>query len=300
MCALALIWTLAAVNIRGLRDAGFLQIAMTALKIVPLVVIAGLGVAAGSWDNLPALAPQQNSPLPAIAACALLTLWAFTGFEAGVMPAGAVKDAERVIPRAIVIGMITVTLIYLTASFAVMLLVHPSELARSTAPFAEAARALGGWGPKLVAAGALLATAGALNGIIFVSGQAPMAAALDKLAPNVLGRTNAGGAPYVALLISVALGSALLLLNTSRGTIGAFQFLIMMSTGTILIPYLVSALAELRHSLDRAKSAALAAVIGGYFALFALIGSGWEVLAWGGVLLAIGLPLYILGRDLRR
>lgn len=300
LAELALIWVLTLINIRGLREAGFIQILMTALKIVPLVAIAGLGIAAGDPANLPALNPNNSSILTALSATALLTLWAFTGFEAGAMPAANVKNPERVIPRAIVIGMFTVTLIYLSATAAVMLLVPAEQLAQSTAPFADAARAFGAWGPRLVAAGALIATAGALNGIIFVCGQMPMAVALDKLAPSALARTNKGGAPYVALLASSVLGSLLLALNYSRGTIKAFEFLVMMSTLTILLPYLVSALAELRHSWNRSKSWALAALLAGYYVMFAILGSGAEVIVWGGVLMALGVPVFILGRQLRQ
>jgi basic amino acid/polyamine antiporter, APA family len=296
LAALALIWALTLINIRGLRDAGIVQIATTLLKIVPLLAIAALGFFTGAPSNLPEFNPQAAPVLPALAATALLTLWAFTGFEAGVMPAAAVTDAERTIPRAIVIGMVTVTAIYLAATFAVMLLVPAETLAQSSAPFAEAARGFGAWGPALIGAGALIATAGTANGMIFVAGQMPMAVALDKLAPSFFARTNAGGAPYVSLLISSALGSLLLLANYTRGAIGAFTFLAMMATVTVLLPYFVGAMAELRHSWASARAWACIAILGAAYSLFAIVGSGLEVIAWGGVLLTIGLPLYFVVR----
>lgn len=296
LAALALIWGLTLINIRGLREASVVQIAMTLLKIAPLLVIAALGFIAGEQANLPAFNPTGAPWLTTLSATALLTLWAFTGFEAGAMPAANVKDAERTVPRALAIGMITVALIYLSATAAVMLLVPAETLVASTAPFADAARSLGAWGPLLVAAGALIATAGTLNGVIFVSGQMPMAVALDGLAPRLFARINAGGGPSASLLISSALGSILLLLNYSRGTIGAFTFLVTMSTLAILAPYLVSALAELRHSWRKASAWALVAVLGAAYSVFTIVGSGLEVMAWGVVLLAVGVPLFYLGR----
>lgn len=292
LAAMALIWALTLNAIVSVRAFAFAQIAMTALKIAPLLAIVVLAAFAGAPANLPAFNPSGAPILPALAACMLLTMWAFSGLEAGCLPAGDVKDPERTIPRAVVIGTITVTLIYLAATAAVMLLVPAERLAHSTAPFADAARAFGAWGPYFVAAGALVATAGALNGVIFIGGQMPMAVALDGLAPPALARRNAGQTPVAALLISSALGSILLLTNVARGFIGAFTFLTMMATLTVLVPLLVAAAAEVRASWRSAKAWTAIAALAGLYCVFAILGSGLEVIAWGTVLLAAGIPLY--------
>jgi APA family basic amino acid/polyamine antiporter len=78
--------------------------------------------------------------------------------------------------------------------------------------------------------------------------------------------------------------------------IGAFTFLVMMSTATILIAYLFSALAELRHSWRASRGWALIALLGAAYALFAMVGSGWEVLGWGTVLTCAGAPLFFFFR----
>jgi APA family basic amino acid/polyamine antiporter len=273
---------------------------MTFLKIAPLLAISGLGLVAGHAGNLPAFNPTGAAILPALAATALLTMWAFTGLEAGAAPAANVKDAERTIPRAIIIGTLSVTLIYLSSTMAVMLLVPAETLVNSSSPFADAARGFGAWGPLLVGAGALVATAGSLNGIIFVAGQMPMAVALDKLAPTFLARTNKGGAPQLSLLLASVLGSLLLMANYSRGAISAFTFLLMMSTVTVLLPYLFSAAAELRYSWRSARGWAAIALLAGGYSLFAIIGSGTEVMGWGLVLMLVGAPVFYLGRQGRR
>ncbi len=298
LAALALIWSFTLINIRGLREMSFVQILMTVLKIVPLLAIVGLALAAGSPSNLPALNPSGQAVGPALAAAALVTLWAFTGFEVVTLPAGAVREPERTIPRALIAGMLCVTAIYLSATAAVMLLVPAAELAQSTAPFADAARAFGPWGAYFIAAGALVATAGTLNGLVFATGQMPMAVALDQRAPRQLAATNAGGSPYVALLISSSIASLMLLLNYTRGFIEAFTFLLMMSTSLSLIYYFVCALAELRQCWRSAPAWASVALIGCLYSLFAMFGSGLEVLAWGVVLMAVSVPLFFLFRQL--
>lgn len=296
LAALALIWGLTLINIRGLKESSLVQIALTLLKLAPLVAIIALGVFAGRPDNLPALNPQHAQVLPTLAATALLTMWAFVGLESGAIPAGACVDCERTIPRALIFGTITVTVVYLGATMAVMLLVPAEVLIGSTSPFADAARAFGAWGPALIAAGALVATAGTANGLIFVAGQLPMAAALDNLAPRFLALTDKGGAPYAALILSSAITSLLLVANYSRGLIAAFTFLIMLSTLGTLVPYLLSALAELRHSWRSARGWAGVAMLAAVFSIFAIIGSGLEALVWGAVLFASGVPLFYLVR----
>jgi APA family basic amino acid/polyamine antiporter len=224
-------------------------------------------------------------------------MWAFVGIEIGAIPAGSCRDCTRIIPRAIITGTVTVTFVYLASTAAVMMLVPPETLALSTSPFADAARHLGAWGPSLIAAGALISTMGSANGNVFVSGQLPMAVALDKLAPRILGVTNRGGAPYVSLIISSTIASILLVTNYSRGLIGAFTFLLMVSTVATLLPYFFSAAAELRHSWRSARGWAGVALLAGLYTLFAIIGSGFEVLAWGTIMFLSGIPLYYLARE---
>ncbi|MEZ5956289.1 MAG: amino acid permease [Hyphomonadaceae bacterium] len=294
--AIALIAAFTYVNVRGLREMSAAQITLTLLKIVPLVAIIGLAVPAGSAETLPSFNPSGGSILAALAATALIALWPFTGFEVVTLPAANVKDCERTIPRALTTGMLTVVVIYLCANAAVMLLVPAAQLAQSTAPFADAARALGPWGPNVIAAGALVATAGTINGLIFTCGQMPMAVAADRLAPRWLAHTTERGTPHLALILSAVLGSIMLALNYARGFLDAFEFLLKMATSLGLIYYVVVALAELRHSWRSAKGWAAIAVVGIAYSLFAAFGSGLEVLFWGIALMAAGVPLYFIFR----
>jgi APA family basic amino acid/polyamine antiporter len=115
-----------------------------------------------------------------------------------------------------------------------------------------------------------------------------------------LARTNSGGAPYISLIFASTLSSALLLMNYSRGLVGAFTFLILLSTVASLLPYLFSCMAELRHSWRSARGWAGVALLAGLFAIFAVIGSGLEALSWGVALFASGVPLYFILRRTRQ
>lgn len=293
---LAAIWGVTLVNIAGIREAGWLQITTTCLKLIPLLLVIGAGTFAGDLSRIPDAGTTDVSPLGAVAATALLTMWAFSGLEAGALPAAEVAEPERTIPRAILTGTLTVAAIYVGGTLAVMSLVPAEQLAASTAPFAEAARVLGPWGPGLIAAGAIVSTLGALNGTVFITGQLPLALAMDGLAPNALTARNRVGAPGRSLILGSSLASVLLLTNYFRDFFDLFTFLINMSTTAILVPLFVSAAAELRHDLSRARGWAGAAGLALLYTIFTILGSGTEILLWGVLLFALGIPAFFLSR----
>ena len=70
----------------------------------------------------------------------------------------------------------------------------------------------------------------------------------------------------------------------------------MIATLTTLGPYLVCALAELKQSWRNARNWALVALVVSLYALFAIFGSGLEVILWSLVLTIAGLPFYALAR----
>ncbi len=260
LVALGVIVAFTYVNIRGLREMSVAQITLTLLKIIPLFVIMGAALAFGTPHNLPPLNPSQKPILPVLTTVTLITLFPFTGFEAAVCNVRDVRDPERTIPRALTAAVVSVTIIYIGASLAVMLLVPPGQLVQSESPFADAARVLGPWGAPLVALGALIVLAGTLNGVIFASGQMPMAVAEDGNAPQWLKKLNKGGVPQESLLLSSSLGALLLFLNYARGLVAAYTFLLMMGTAVSLIYYFFCGLAEIKHSWRSTKGWTLVAL----------------------------------------
>ncbi len=304
MVALAAVWGLTLVSLAGVREAGRVQLLTTALKLVPLVAIATLGYLAFDAGNLRPFNPSGAGPLQAVSATVTLTLWAFTGLESGTVPADDVADAARTIPRATVIGTLLAAAVYILGTVAVMGILPRDVLGSSTAPFADAAGALwGGWGRGLVAAGAIVSCLGALNGWVLLSGQLPRAAALDGLLPPGLARLNGRGAPAVGLVVSSTIASVIIALNYTRGLVGAFTFLILVSTLATLLPYAFSSLTAVRLALrdgragrGRAVWRLAIAVAAFAYSLWAIAGAGRDVVYWGFLLMLAGLPVYIVMR----
>ena len=280
------------VNIKGISEAATVQLVLTILKIIPLTVIIGLGIAYGDIDNFPSFNPQQLSMTEALASTALLTMWAFIGIEAAVIPTSDVEDPKKTVPIAVVSAALSVSFLYVGASIAIMFLVPSEVLAASESPFVDAASHMGPGGALLMGVGALISTAGALNGNIFVMGQMPMLVAADGLAPLAIAKRNKGGAPMVALMASSVFSAALLVLNFTDGLVGAFSFLISMSTLSILAPYGLSAMAEFKRSCRSAKGWAGVALLSVIYTLIAAAGSGWYAFFLGVGLFLLGILLF--------
>lgn len=143
LAALAAIWTVTAINIAGVRSAGVVQVVTTILKISPLLALALFGFV--HFDpHLLAPGPHAGSPMSAISFCVAATLFAFIGVESATVPAGHVRDPGRTIPRATLLGTAIAAVVYIACTTAVMGVLPAAELAKSSAPFADAGRVL--WG----------------------------------------------------------------------------------------------------------------------------------------------------------
>lgn len=294
--AIAVIWVFTLINIAGVSAASLAQLLTTILKLVPLVIIIGLATFTGERDNVPAFNPGEAPLISALAATTLLTMWSYAAFEAATVPTGDVIDPKRTIPKALVIGTISVAAIYIASTVAVMYLVPTNVLSESTSPFADAALTLGTWGPILIAVGALISTAGALNGNILLTGQIPLAVALDGLAPAWFSRRDQHGAPYDALLVSASLGTGLILFNYAEGLVAAFTHLATLSLVIYMAALAVATLAETRYAWKRARSWFLIAAIAFAYSLFAMFGAGLEAIVSGAILLLLGIPVFYLAR----
>jgi basic amino acid/polyamine antiporter, APA family len=292
------VWLLTAVNARGIREAGAVQVATTILKILPLVLI---GIAAFVMFNPAPLALVETTMTDTarhVSTAAAMTFWAFGGLESATIPAGSVVDPQRTIPRATIVGTMLTAVIYIISTIGVMSIVPVDLLKNSTAPFADAARAFAGnWAALGVAAGAAIACFGALNGWILIAGQLPLAIAADGLFPRGFAVVSGRGTPTRGLIISSLLTTTLIALNASRGLVDLFTFIILLGTLNALVPYAFSSLAGFLMSADGRRNvlgqASVAALLAFGYSIWMIAGAGKDVVYWGFLLLLMGLPVYI-------
>jgi len=293
-CALAGFWFCTIVNCTGIRQAGHMQLITTILKVVPLILFGLVGLAYVKADSYQPFNPSHQDLFSVATTTAAITLWAFLGFEAATIPSASIKDPERTVPRATIIGMLIAGIATMLTCTVVLGLLPSDVLVKSAAPMADAATRL--WGSTAGLAVGVIATIscfGALNGWVLLQGQIPLAAANDKLFPSIFGKVDSRNTPVAGLLISTTLATVIVLSNYSHSLIQLFAFSILLSTAANLLPYAVSVAAWIRMNQNARPIKLVIAALALIYALWALKGTGSEALIWGGALLLAGVPVYL-------
>ncbi len=297
-------WTVAAVNLRGVEEAGLFQAVTTYTKILPFLLLSLIGLLYVHPDYLAEFNPSGLSTAAAGAAVAPLTMFAYLGLECATVPAGSVRDPERTIPRATMLGIGISAFVYVLGTVVAMGVVPRDKLAHSAAPFSDAATAIfGPWAGGVIALAAVVSCLGALNGWTLMMGQVPMAAANDHLFPAAFGRQSARGVPAIGILISTALATTLIFAQAigTKGLVQFYDFIVNLSTMAAVIPYVFCSVAgvllatrnaQAKGHLGRIRVKPVE-LVAFAFALFTVYGCGPEAVLYGFMLFLLGIPVYV-------
>ncbi|MFJ7159090.1 amino acid permease [Streptomyces sp. NPDC101118] len=310
LAALLIQWLPALANLAGTRYVGAVQLVATVLKFAPLLLVAVGGLFFFDPANLGPFLAEGESPLGAVSAAAAILLFSYLGVESAAVSAGEVRDPRRNVGRATVLGTLGAAVVYLLATLAVFGLVAHDELVTSQAPFSAAVDAMfgGTWGGAAVACAALVSMTGALNGWTLLSAQTPYAAARDGLFPQVFA-VKRRGVPVAGVLVTVVLASALTVYNFTAGPAGVFEVLVLVTTFTATVPYLLSAAAQLyflasgQHDRVRRGRLFRDALLAGAafaFSMWLVAGSGYAAVYQGVLFLFAGVPVYAVMAARRR
>jgi APA family basic amino acid/polyamine antiporter len=298
--SLSLIWLVTGINIAGVKASSTFQLVTSLLKILPLFIIASAGLLIGEFTESTTTAPKDEATFSNLSEMLMIIMWAYIGVEAVTLPSDDMVLPQKNIPKALIIGTLTVMAVYLLVSYGAMVLVPFDTLANSTSPLADVASVIfGPWGAGLISVVALVSIISNINANVFIVGVMPQAMSQDKVFPKYFASLNKSGAPAVAIVFSGVLASLLVAMNFSDGLIGAFKTLILLSTLATMLPYVTSAIAELvlqnkeyTNSNKRKWSSFFIAFTALIFSIVALIGSGLMIALQGTILIAAGLPFY--------
>ncbi|MFJ4316826.1 amino acid permease [Streptomyces lavendulae] len=304
LAALAVQWLPALANLAGTRYVGAVQLVATVLKLAPLLLVAVGGLFFFDPANLGPFQATGQSPVGAVSASAAILLFSYLGVESAAVSAGEVRDPARNVGRATILGTAGAAVVYLLGTLSVFGLVAHEKLVSSQAPFSDAVDAMfgGTWGGTAVACAAVVSMVGALNGWTLLSAQTPYAAARDGLFPKVF-ETKRRGVPVVGVLVTAVLASALTVYNYTAGSAGVFEMLVLVTTFTATVPYLLSTAAQLyflasgqgeRVRRGRLVRDAVLAALAFAFSMWLVAGSGYAAVYQGVLFLFAGVLLYAL------
>jgi APA family basic amino acid/polyamine antiporter len=243
------LWLPAAINLSGVKNMGSVQVATTILKFAALAFMSTVGLFYIESANYSPWNVSGESAIAAIGGGMAIALFSYLGVETASVAAAKVRDPDRNIPRATILGTLATAVVYMLSLTAVFGILPTTELASATAPFSDAANAIfgGTWAGNVMAIAVIISGFGALNGWTMICAEMPLAAAKDGLFPAQFKRISRTGVPAFGIVASTILASIAMVLNY-LGSSGATAFttLVLMSGITAAIPYGFSALAQLK------------------------------------------------------
>lgn len=198
---------LAFVNVRGVKPGARLIEVVTAAKLLPLVILIGVGV----WFVNPAELSMTRPAASQVGSTSILLIFAFLGIEVALAPSGEVRDPARTVPRAALLALLITTMIYLAVQAVAQGVLGSSLATYADAPLAETAgRVLGGAGRLLVLVGGTISMFGYVSGDMLGTPRALFALGRDGMLPGVLTRVHPRfHTPAVAIVTYAVVVSAL-------------------------------------------------------------------------------------------
>lgn len=153
----------------------------TIAKLIPIFVIIICGFAMGTVHGFTPMV-SSKSTASGFGAALLGVLFAYEGWVAVANLSGELKDPVKDFPRAIILGLIIVTIAYIGVNLAILNVMPVDQIAASKKAASDASVIMfGKFGESLIAAGILISIIGCLSAFLITAGRVPYAMAEDNL-----------------------------------------------------------------------------------------------------------------------
>ena len=288
---------IAMINIAGVRDAAMVSNFFTIGKLIPLLLFIAIG--------LFFLQPANYSLGPApgygqFSSACLLLIYAFSGFEMAIIPAGEARDPRRNAPFALITAVGVVALVYILIQ--VVCIGTLPDLGASKRPLADAATSFfGSASGVIISAGALISIAGNLNVILLAGSRLPFAMSERLELPRFIGSVHSRfRTPHVSITVTA---TAMLAMTLS----GTFVYAATISAIARLLTYVATcaALPALRRrerdlpALFRAPGGTVVAIAALVLCTWLLANSTLQQARDSAIAAAVGILIYFAYRKTR-
>jgi amino acid transporter len=240
---------LAIANVLGVNVGANLSSVFTVAKLLPLLLLIVLGCVffVHHPQTFRQAQPMPRGISPWVDAMLLLS-FAYGGFENAILPAGEVRDPQRTIPFALIVGLLLCIAVYALVQFAAVATIGTAPAER---PLASAASVLIGEGGALfITVAAMISSFGHLSAVALATPRLTYSLAEQHDFPALFGKLHARfQTPYVSI---IAFGFLTSLLAVS----GTFRWAIAMASGALVIIYasVCASMIRLRRT-DSARAA---------------------------------------------
>jgi amino acid transporter len=219
---------LVALNARGIKFGATAIMIFAAAKVIPLLLLALIGSRYMHWDNLRITAMPT---LTSIGGSLVIVVFAYSGIETALAPSGEVRDPARVVPRAALLGILTVIASYVGLQW-VSQGVLGAALIGNPAPLAALADSIVPGGGHWLVLVASVSLVGCMQGDLLGSSRLLFALARDGFLPAGFATlTMRRRVPLIALLAQA-------LCTWLAASAGSFTTLALVSGGAFCFVYI--------------------------------------------------------------
>ena len=303
LIAILLVLFLLGINLIGTKFSSKMQSVITILKIIPIALIIIWGLFNPTKipaPIIPLTVGTGHSFPTAISQGLLSALFAFEGWIVVTNLANEVKNPEKDLSRAIILGLSAITLIYVLINYTFMTVLPIDQLTNNNnAAFQASMKLFGQFGGKLVTVGILISVYGAVNAFMLTVMRTPYILAQDNLLPfsNKIGKSNIHtGVPVVGAFIVDAIAIVMILLGNF--TVLTDMLVFVMWTFNTMLSVAVIILRKREPELKRPFKVPwypiipIISVIGGIFIVVSTIINQFVLSIIGIGLTLLGLPIY--------
>ena len=302
--ASVILWLFHVLILRGIKEAAVVNTIVTIGKVLPLIVFIVIGLLAFKLDVFTQdfwgrADSSLGTVLSQVKGMMLVTVWVFIGVE------GASVFSERArsrtdVGRATIVGFVSVLALLLAVNILSYGIVARPELAGLSDPsLAGVLRAaVGSWGAKFIALGLIISLVGALLSWFLMCAEIMRVPAQEGLMPRVFGRENAKGVPAAALWLTMGLVQLFLIWTYFNAS--TYTNLILLASSLILLPYLLSALYQVRVALQGGPGVSpidmVVGALGTLYGLWLLYAAGLVYLLYTSIFYLVGVPFFLVAR----
>lgn len=286
---------LVSLNLSGVRLTTIISNVVTVGKLVPIFLVIIVGLFFIKPTHFDPFFVEKLTTIPNFATAAITLFYIFSGFERVVITAGDMKDVQKNLPRALLISLGTVVVVYILV-MVTSIGVLGDKLATSTVPLKDTFQAVAGnFGANIISFGTIVSIGGICLASSFVSPRSGLALAENKMMPSFLAKRNRRNAPFAAILVS----SSISLLIAYSGSFAVLAQISAVSRFAQFIPTIIAVLV-FRKTMARSDKA-FRIPFGPIIPILALLASFWLLfhvemknLIWGLGALIIAVPFYFL------
>lgn len=291
-------------HLRSVEGGGKFQAIITALKIIPFILIIGIGIFFIKGDLFMSAAPLAGAAatggFAALMAGVSATTWSFDGMAAPCYMSGEIKDPEKNLPKGLILTAVTVLGLYVALTVVASGLLSVDELASSEAPIALLASkipGIGNYAGTIIAVMAVIVVIGSLSSCIMYQPRIEYAMAKDGLFFKSFAKVHPQyETPYFSIIVQCAVAIVLIFATSLSDLLGYFTLVGLlknfMTFGTIIVLRNKENYKPTYHMPFRPLMVAVAMIVTGTLIWSTFIWAPMQGIACAVIAVATGLPVY--------